>query len=147
MSHLSKAMNVLPSAVLRSPLHPLMSSTYALIEFTGRRTGHLYSTPVAYLQDAHDVLISTDSAWWKNFRGGAAVGMVLRGRRVRGTAHPVMDPVESVSVLRRLVDEIPSYAKPAGLTRVQGRVCDAEIARALAQGRVCVRIALDGELT
>jgi len=40
--------NPLVSAILRSPLHPLMSGAYVIVTFTGRRSGAMYSTPVQY---------------------------------------------------------------------------------------------------
>ena len=53
------------------------------------------------------------------------------------------DPGDSAAALRRLVDNIPSYARPAGLARDnQRRISDAEIARAVAAGRVGIAVDL-----
>ena len=74
--------NSVPTLVLRSPLHPLMSGRYALLSFTGRRTGRRYTTPVAYTRDGADrLLLSTDSPWWRNLAGGAPVSLRLAGPR------------------------------------------------------------------
>ncbi len=35
----AKIMNKIPAAILRSPLHPIMSSRYLLLSFTGRKRG------------------------------------------------------------------------------------------------------------
>jgi hypothetical protein len=70
--------NFFPSLILRSPLHQLMSGKYAIIEFTGRKSGRVYTTPVAYVRDGDRVLLSTDSHWWgRRARGGP--GGVGRG--------------------------------------------------------------------
>jgi len=66
----TKPLNWVPAFVLRSPLHPLLSSKMLLLEFAGRRSGRSYATPVNYHQDGSTVLITTDSPWFKNFTGG-----------------------------------------------------------------------------
>jgi deazaflavin-dependent oxidoreductase (nitroreductase family) len=136
--------NKVPALILRSPLHRALSSRYLLIEFTGRKTGRIFRTPVAYVADDGDrVLLATDSPWWRNFTDPAPVRMWLRGREVTGTATALTDSAASEAVLRRLVDAIPSYARPAKLARDQQRkVSDAEVARAVAAGRVGIAVEL-----
>lgn len=136
--------NVFPSLILRSPLHPIMSGRYAIIEFTGRKSGRRYATPIAYVRDGDRVLLSTDSPWWRNVAGGAPVRLHLRGRTVPGTATAITDPEEAAAIIRRLLDAIPSYAKPAHLAREDGRVSDAEVARGVAAGRVGIEVVLEG---
>src|SRR3984893_9192727 len=72
------AMNLVPSIIIQSPLHALMSSKYAMIEFSGRKTGRTYKTPIAYVRDGNQLLMSTDSPWHRNLAGGAQVRMRLR---------------------------------------------------------------------
>ena len=129
--------------IIRSPLHGIMSSKYAIIEFRGRKSGRIYRTPVAYVRDGDRILMSTDSPWYRNVAGGAHVRMVVRGRTVEGTADTVTDADASAAILRKLVDAIPSYSRPAGLAREDGRVSDGEIRRAIAAGRVSIEIRLD----
>jgi deazaflavin-dependent oxidoreductase (nitroreductase family) len=139
----NKFVNTFPSMIIRSPLHAIMSSKYAIIEFRGRKSGRIYRTPVAYVRDGDRILMSTDSPWYRNVAGGAPVRMVVRGRTVVGTADTVTDADASAAILRKLVDAIPSYSRPAGLAREEGRVSDAEIRRAIAAGRVSIEIRLD----
>ncbi|MGI8406541.1 MAG: nitroreductase/quinone reductase family protein [Thermomicrobiales bacterium] len=139
----SHFMNVFPSLILRSPFHAVMSQKYAIIEFTGRKTGRQYHTPIAYVRDGDRILISTDSPWWRNLSGGAPVRMRLCGRMVSGIAVPVTDPARATAILRRLVDRIPSYARPAGLVRQGEKVSDGEIARAVSEGRISIEIHLE----
>src|SRR5215469_5555878 len=108
----NKLVNAFPSIIIRSPLHPIMSSKYAIIEFKGRKSGRIYRTPVAYVRDGDEVLLSTDSPWYRNVASGAHVRLLLRGRMVGGIADTVIDPDASTAILRKLVDEIPSYARP-----------------------------------
>jgi deazaflavin-dependent oxidoreductase (nitroreductase family) len=119
------------------------SRSATAIEFTGAKTGRRYTTPVAYVRTGDHVWLTTDSRWWRNLVGGVAVRLRLRGARVPGTATAITDPAEAERILRRLVDEIPSYRRPAGLASEDGGVSDAEIARAVADGRVAVVIELE----
>jgi F420H(2)-dependent quinone reductase len=136
-----RVMNALPTIVLRSPLHPLMSSRYLVLTFTGRATGREYSTPVAYVWQGERLVISTDSPWWRNVSDGRSVTMLLRGRTYPGLAARIHDPDQAAAGLRLLVDRIPGHAT-ADLDRARGAVDDAEIARAVAGDRAVIGIDL-----
>ena len=88
-----KVVNPLMRALLRSPLHGLVSGSLLLITFTGRRSGREYTTPVGY--EEHDgtlyVTSQTDRVWWKNLRGGADVTVRLRGEIREGRADVIED--------------------------------------------------------
>lgn len=142
MSVATKIMNLFPTLILKSPMHAVMSDEYAILEFTGRRTGKTYETPVAYVQEGDTVLLSTDSRWWRNFSDDAVVTLRLRGRRRDGTAHLVRDAAQAEGIVRTLVTEIPSYARPAGLKRVDGHVPPSEISRTVAEGRRAIEVRL-----
>ena len=74
--------NPLMKWLLASPLHFLVSDWYMLISVTGKKTGHVYTTPVQYKQVAHRLTIisSKDYQWWKNLRSGAEVQVNLQGQ-------------------------------------------------------------------
>jgi len=61
---------------------------------------------------------------------------------VSGVATVIDDEGDAVGVLRRLVDAIASYARPAQLRRSDGRVPDDELRRAVRDGRRSIRIQL-----
>ncbi len=144
MPTLARIGNAFPALILRSPLHRLMSGRYAILEFTGRRSGRRYATPIAYLRDGNRVLLSTDSGWQHNLAGGAPVHLRLRGRTVAGDATALVDPKASAAVIRRLVDAIPSYARLASLARENGRVNATEVERAVEHGgRVGITVELE----
>ena len=86
----NRTANPFVSAVLRSPLHPLLSRSLALITITGRRSGRRYTFPVGYRQDGDRVLIDVGwperKRWWRNLRDAAKVEMRIRGTRRRGQA-------------------------------------------------------------
>lgn len=135
MSRTSRLLNAVPSLVLRSPAHRLMSSRYALLEFTGRRSGRTHRTPGAYLRQGSHVLLSTDSPWWHNLTDEPAVRLRLRGHELTGVARVIAEDSEAATVLGQLVQGVPGYARPAGLHRTNGQASEAELLRAVTSGR------------
>ncbi len=61
MGGFTRGINKVPAAILRSPLHGLMSKRYLLLSSTGRKSGTTYMTPVAYLSEGDAFLMATDS--------------------------------------------------------------------------------------
>lgn len=135
--------NRVPAAILRSPLHRLLSRTTLLLGFTGRRSGTRYATPVNYLRVGDELLVTTDSPWWRNLRNAAPVEVRLRGRSLAATASAVVDPEEVAAALTAIVRAQPRYGKWARVKVGPGGEPDAGDVRAeVARGRVLVRIRL-----
>jgi len=127
--------NVVPTVVLSSPLHHLMSRRYLMLHFTGRTSGRQYATPVAYARTSEGVVISTDSPWWRNLAAEPRVRLRLRGRSVAATAEVLHDE-QAIAALRQLVDDVPGYWRPAGIARTNGRrVSDQALVDAVLAGR------------
>jgi hypothetical protein len=115
-------------AVLRSPLHGLLSGSLPLVTYTGRKSGRTFTIPVMYVEDADGILVyvgrSAEKVWWRDLRGGAPVGVRLCGRDLRGTGIAERDGAE----LRRrylarfpravmsLTDAAPVFVRIAGLS-------------------------------
>lgn len=140
----SRLMNAVPTAVLSSPAHRLMSGRYAVLEFTGRLSGRTFRTPIAYVQDGSIILLSTDSPWWRNLVQQPTVRLLLRGQEVVGTASVVDDEAEAVSILGELVRGVPGYSRPAGLKASGGEVPVQELQRAVTHGRRSIKVRLEG---
>jgi hypothetical protein len=109
-----RSVNVVVRALLQSPLlHRVMSHNTMLLSVTGRASGRIYRVPISYSRDENDVVCftDTDSTWWKNLRGGAAVTMLVRGRRRPGTADVVTGPavVEHLAQHLRLIPRDARY--------------------------------------
>ncbi len=139
MGGFAKVMNKVPTTILRSPLHPLMSNKYLLLSFTGLKSGRKYTTPVAYLRDRETFLVTTDSPWWKNLHGGAPITLQVKGREYEAIGEAITDETEVVRVLGRFLEAQPGYGKYVGLKPGPGgRMNLAEVKRA-ARGRVVVR--------
>ena len=86
-------LNPLIAAILRSPLHFLLSFGLMLITVTGRRSGRSYTIPVGYrrVDDGLVVMVSRarSKQWWRNYREPSPVALRLRGREVLGRAELV----------------------------------------------------------
>ena len=85
-----------------------VGTSLLLLHVTGRRTGMVYSTPVAYHRQADgSLLVLTSSRWRVNLRGGPVpVQLTLLGHRVAATAVLEEDPVGVAEVYERLIDEV-----------------------------------------
>jgi len=82
--------------LLRTPSHFIFSKSMMLLEFRGRKSGKLYSTPVSYMREGDVVTAFTDSPWQRNLLGGAPVTVYLKGKAVEGYCE-VIDDGDAVS--------------------------------------------------
>jgi deazaflavin-dependent oxidoreductase (nitroreductase family) len=76
--------NVVISAILRSPLHPLLSGMVVLLRYRGRRSGRRYTIPLQYIEHDERVVVAAFDAdrkqWWRNVQEGPEVEVLHRGR-------------------------------------------------------------------
>jgi deazaflavin-dependent oxidoreductase (nitroreductase family) len=140
------AINPFVTAILRSPLHGLVSKQVMLLTYTGRKTGKRYTIPVGYARDGDTLVVFSSRSWWRNLRGGAPVEVRLQGRRYTGTAVPIEGPEE---VMAQVEQTIARYGRKGARWRI-GITLDAspppsreEIAEAI-RGHAVIRIRLDG---
>ncbi len=135
--------NRIVRALLRSPLHPMLSSNTLLLTITGRKTGKQYTFPISYIQDGDMLTCYTVSPWWKNLRGGAAVAVLLRGQERSGHAEVISDDRASIAAaLADVFRRVPRDARYSGVRLDRhGQPDPAPVARA-ARSTVIVRIRL-----
>ena len=135
--------NRVPAGILSSPLHRLLSGKRLVLTFTGRRSGTVYATPVNYLQRGRELLITTDSNWWRNLDGGAPVQVRLRGHAIRATAEAVRDHDRVAEALTALVADHPPYGRWAHVgVGADGNPDPSDVDAVVARGRVLVRVEL-----
>ncbi|GAB2812360.1 nitroreductase/quinone reductase family protein [Actinocorallia aurea] len=135
--------NTLVRALLRSPAHRLLSRNTMLLTYTGRKTGTPYTVAVSYVRDGDTLICYTDSAWWKNLRGGAPVTVVLAGRTFHGTAEPVaLEPADAVASLEAFLHRTPRDAKYHGLRRNPDGTYDPAALADAARTSTLIRIGL-----
>jgi hypothetical protein len=90
---LNRVVNPIVRAVLRSPLHPLLSRRLVLLRIPGRRSERAFELPVAYVCDEAGILVTVGAPerkqWWHNIDGPTPITVVLRGRTIPGVAELV----------------------------------------------------------
>ena len=96
--------NPLMKAILRSPLHGLVSGSLLTLEFTGRKSGDTYRTPVGYTRFGDTLYLFTHSPWWHNFEEPAEVVVRLEGERRTGMATAYPDPEEVAERVLRVIE-------------------------------------------
>jgi hypothetical protein len=99
--------------LLKSPLHGMLSGNTMIVYFKGRKSGKAYHVPVSYLQ-VNDTLLTVSSkerTWWRNFRGGAAVTILLKGKMVQALTQAVEDDQGVAEGLKEFIRESPQMAR------------------------------------
>jgi hypothetical protein len=73
--------NPLVVALLRSPLHRMLSGSVDVIRYHGRRSGREFTTPTQYARYGDGVVILVGrpdtKTWWRNFRDGHDLDVLL----------------------------------------------------------------------
>ena len=133
-------LNPVIKALLRSPLHGLLSHELMVLSFTGRKSGKQYAVPVSYLQRDNRLYFSCLAGWWQNLPG-AQVTVRLRGQDRHGTAARIADPEGIREVVQMLIAKRGErVAKRIGLLAARA---DAEAGNLLRRP-VFIQIDLEG---
>jgi deazaflavin-dependent oxidoreductase (nitroreductase family) len=140
--------NPLVRAILRSPLHWLVSGGLILITVTGRRTGRQYTIPVGYQRDGDALTVIVSEArkkqWWRNYREPSPIGVRLRGRERTGSASIVVPGSERFrAAAQSAIDRIPGMARVFGIVHTRGTPLTADQTRRLGANIAIVRIELE----
>jgi deazaflavin-dependent oxidoreductase (nitroreductase family) len=138
--------NPIMSAILKSPLHGLLSRSTMLITVRGRKSGRTYTTPVNYVRSGDELVTVSfkKRSWWRNLRGGAAVKVRLEGKDCEAHAEVAEGPAEVAAGLEALVRASPRYARYLGVgLDAAGRPEPGSLERAAAD-RVVIRARLAG---
>ncbi len=109
-------LNPLIAAVLRSPLHGLLSPGLMLITVAGRKTGRRYTFPVGYQRRGDTLTVMVSEArrksWWRNFREPGQVELRIRGQQREGRARLIApDSEEFRTSCERTLQRMPWLAK------------------------------------
>jgi len=117
---------------LRTPgLQRWLGKGLALLTFTGRHTGAIYTIPVSYSRQDDTVVVITKRLrnWWRNFGSCPEVELRLAGRRFSGRAEAAIGDATMAGFMTRYLEERPIDAKAYGLKKDQ--VTSAKIAQIL----------------
>jgi deazaflavin-dependent oxidoreductase (nitroreductase family) len=130
--------------LIRSPLHGFVSKSMLVIGYQGRKSGKRYETPVNYVRDGDELLVTSYSnrTWWRNMLGGAPVTVWLMGKQIQASAEAYSDPANVTRYLQAYLDQVPQQARYFNVTLDgQGRPIPAQVTQA-ARERVIVRVLL-----
>ena len=122
-----KVANAAVAALLRSPLHRVMSASTDLIRYTGTRSGRSVVTPTQYVLDGDDLIIMAGrpetKSWWKNFVTPRDVDVLLCGKWVAMVGEAVVgadQPEHAARLLDTYLARSPRAARTlAGGTRAE----------------------------
>lgn len=141
---LIKVFNVVSCALLRSPLHRVMSDRLLLITFTGRKSGRAYTTPVSYFgADDGSLIIAGGAPWWKNLQNGEPVRLRLRGKESLARPEVVRESDEVARLLQVILPRNPMLGRFMGLELDSaGRIDSNQLEQARSRGLALVRLRL-----
>ena len=132
--------------ILESPIHWPLSRWFAVLTWTGRRSGRRYSTPIAYLREGATVWVTTGDRWWRNLVHGAPLRIRVAGRWRDARGTPVTDLADSTATHARLLREHAWFRWLSGIPGDRAGGADPQaLDKALRSGRVLVRIDLAPE--
>ena len=134
--------NVFMVAILKSPLHGLVSKGTVLLTFKGRKSGKQYEVPVNYMLDGEDLLVTSlkERTWWRNLKGGEPLLILLAGEKYTATAQVFEQPIEIMPHLKRYLELTPRTAKYFSVRlHEDGTLNEDDLAQA-AETRVIIKI-------
>lgn len=141
-----KWMNALMKQLLRTPgLQTRLGRSYALITWTGRRSGRRFTTPVAYTRTGGEVVVVTKltSSWWHNFADRPRVELRLAGETVTGTARARVGEEQSLPKLIELIEHTGGAKRYYGVEPEPDGSIDEDDARAILPQLAVIEIAID----
>lgn len=129
---------------LRSPLHFLMSKHTLLMTYTGRRSGHRYTTPMNYLRSGDEFYITSlrTHTWWRNLRGQVAVELRVQGKDLQARAEVIEDETAVADQLMVYFSRAPRLARLYGVKHDARGTLDAGDLLQTAQKMVIVKATL-----
>jgi deazaflavin-dependent oxidoreductase (nitroreductase family) len=146
---LHRLSNPVTAALLKSPLHRMLSGSVALLTVTGRRSGATYVFPVQYVRSgATFVIVPGDyehKTWWRNLRSARPLWIRVAGRDLSGTGQALAGaehPEEVADGLALYLAHFRHSAEARDLWPDKGQFDRARLLAAAA-GEVIVRIVLD----
>lgn len=139
----AKVINPLIAALLRSPLHGLLSKQAIVLTFKGRKSGKVYNLPVGYYDlQADSLTVIPLHRWWKNLQDNVPVTVWLKGRKYDGIANATQGDEATVTALQQIIAHSANQMRVHHIERDANGQPDMDAVRHVAQSLVLVRIRL-----
>ena len=130
------------SALLRSPLHRIVSSSVLRLSFEARRSKRAIALPLRYARIDGEIHCFTtdDSRWWRNLKDLRSVEALIAGETITcvATASRVCEG-NSLNLLRAFLTAYPSDASYHDVSVTNSIPSEADLARTPARS-IHVRI-------
>jgi len=138
--------NPMMIALLRSPLHGLLSQETFLITYTGRKSGRQHTVPVNYLVDGQELLTISQRqrTWWRSLQHGAQVMVLFRGQSLPAYAEAFTDLSTVSAALDACCRQNRRYAGFLGVRLDASGQPEPDSLQRAAAGRVVIRTRLTG---
>jgi hypothetical protein len=102
-----KIANPMVSALLRSPLHGVMSNMLMLITYKGRKSGKTFTHPIGYFAwDKDELMAFTSARWWVNLLDGKPVTLLLRGQQLEAIPTVIHEREAVINTLEEFVKRL-----------------------------------------
>lgn len=109
--------NAVVAALLRSPLHGMLSGSTAVVRYSAPRSGRLIDTPVQYARHGDGVVILVGrpegKRWWRALRGEHELDVLVQGRWLPMRERAVLGAEEPGSVAPLLDAYLARFPKAA----------------------------------
>lgn len=136
-----RAVNPIMKALLRSPLHGLVSKRMMLLEVTGRKSGARYLIPIGYTRAGDTLYAGTKGRWYKNLVGGAPLRVRLGGRWLAARGDVIADVEGMRAAYRQFLPLAPHYVRILGVRLdAHGEPDREDVEAAQRDGHVVVRV-------
>lgn len=134
--------NLIVSAIIASPLHPLLGPGTAVITVRGRKSGRAITTPINVVADGASFLATSlrSRKWWRNLRGGARAELRVAGRQQPIVADVIEDHAAVVEGFTRYFSAHPNLARYFSVPLDADRRPNPDRLRRLADERVMIRL-------
>jgi hypothetical protein len=105
-------LNAVFATILRSPLHGMLSKSFALLSFKGRKSGKQYTLVIGYQRDGDVLTIISPRGWWTNLRAGnVPVTVLLHGKWRDAVAESFQGGEITVNAFQRAAQTSPSLIR------------------------------------
>ena len=121
--------NAVIETILKSPAHPILSTSMVLIRYLGIRSGDEHTLPVQYADTHHGLVVVVGEpetkTWWRNFTEMGPATVLLKGEWTPMTAHALSganDPDAVTPLLRSYAQRYPKIVKRIDGDTLEDRV-------------------------
>lgn len=131
--------------ILRSPLYRLLSNSFVLLSYKGRKSGKQYTVLVNYQREGDELMVVSAHGWWKNLREGNVPVQVLLHGKWRDAMASGSRGEETLAEFQRIIQKFPNVMRVYHMERGADGQSKAERLQAAWRETAVVRVRLKPE--